>query len=292
VVSRAQLIELGLSARAIGHRIECGRLHPIHRGVYAVGHLAVSLRGRWMAAVLAGGEEAVLSHRSAAALWGMRRWGGGRVEVTVPRSHGRSRRGIQWHRGALPADEITVEDGIPVTTVPRTIFDLAGVRPRREVERAIEEAEFRRLTDPLSLHDLLARYPRRRGSRTIREILAVGRIGEGITRSDLEELFVAFVERTGLPRPQFNVPLEVGGLFVEPDCLWRRERVIVELDSRRAHATAAAFESDRARDRRLQAAGWHVVRVTWRQLHDQPAAIAEDLRRLLATDRDAVMRGR
>jgi very-short-patch-repair endonuclease len=243
-----------------------------------------------MAAALAGGPAAAVSHRAAAAVWGLRSWRG-RGEATVP-SYRRERAWIRFYRSHVPEDEITTVRGIPVTTVPRTIFDLAAVTDRRQVERAIEEAEFRRLTDSLSLHDLHARHPRCRGARTIREILAAGRIGEGITRSDLEELFVAFVEKSGLPRPRFNVPLELNGRFIEADCLWRRERVIVELDSHRAHRTAAAFESDRARDRRLQAAGWDVVRVTWRQLHEDPQGIARDLRRLLGGGRGPVRRAR
>jgi hypothetical protein len=152
---------------------------------------------------------------------------------------------------------------------------------RRGVERAIEEAEVRQLHDSLSLPDLLKRHPGRRGSRTIREILDAGRIGTGITREELEERFRTLLTRSALPRPEHNVDLELDGIWVEADCVWRRERLIVELDGRAAHGTAAAFESDRARDRRLQVLGWRVVRVTWRQLHEDSDGIATDLRRLL-----------
>jgi very-short-patch-repair endonuclease len=280
VVARAQLLRLGVGRRAIEHRLQHGRLHPIHHGVYAVGHRVLSKEARWMAAVLAAGPGAALSHRSAAALWGLRRSTRSRIEVTVATQR-RPRPGIQMHRGRLAPDEVTVVDGIPVTTVLRTLLDLAAVIPPRQVERAVHEAEVRRLSDLLSLDDLVVRHPRRRRIATIRAVLAAGRIGAIVTRSELEDRFLAFVDAAGLPRPEVNTSLRVGGRWIEADCVWRAERLIVELDGHATHGTAAAYERDRARDRTLNAAGWRVVRVTWRQTHDEPNALAADLRTLL-----------
>ena len=227
-----------------------------------------------MAAVLAAGPEAVLSYRAAAALWML--WNGTRVEVTVPTARRRS--GIQVHRARLRADEVTTERAIPVTTVPRTLLDLASVLSRSQVERAINEAEVRRHTDPLSLPDLIGRYPNRRGAAMIRSILEDG---VTITRSELEIRFLSFIHKARLPAPTMNVPLLIAGRWIECDCVWRDARVIAELDGRTAHDTAAAFERDRARDRSLQARGWRTVRVTWRQLEDDPVAVAYDLKAIL-----------
>jgi very-short-patch-repair endonuclease len=153
------------------------------------------------------------------------------------------------------------------------------------MERAIEEAEKLRLDDPLSLADLLARYPGRRGAATIRAILDGGALGRTYTRSDMEERFLAFARARRLPRPELNAPIELSaGHWIEADCLWRAVRLIVELDSRDHHATAAAFERDRARDRAASVAGWTVIRITWRQIHDEPSRIAADLRKLLGAD--------
>ena len=143
-----------MGRRAVGHRLERGRLHSLHLGVYAVGHDALSERGRWMAAVLAGGDGAVLSHRSAAALWRLRPSARGQAEVTAPGRRGR-RPAIQFHQTRLRADEVTVHDGIPVTTVARTLLDLASVVEQRQVERAINEAEVLRLWDEVSLAALV-----------------------------------------------------------------------------------------------------------------------------------------
>jgi very-short-patch-repair endonuclease len=181
----------------------------------------------------------------------------------------------------LPNDEVTSVDGIPVTTVPRTLLDLASVLRPDQVERPVNEAEVRRLTDPLSLTDLLERHPHRAGNRAIRAILANLRPGGTLIRSKLESRFQRFVRARRLPRPEFNADLFVAGRWFEIDCLWRAERLIVELDSRTVHATSAAFERDRGCDRLLQAGGWHVVRITWRQLCDEPDAIALDLKKIL-----------
>ncbi len=174
-------------------------------------------------------------------------------------------------------------EGLPVTSVHRTIFDLASVLGRRrQLERAINEAEVRGLTDRLSIPDLLERHPRARGAATLRELLAEKAPG-GIAVNDFEEDFVAFLDAYSLPRPALNAPLAAGGRFFKVDCLWRDRRLAIELDGRAAHGTAVAFESDRERDRILQAEGWRTARITWRQLRDDPEAVAADLRSMLAS---------
>jgi very-short-patch-repair endonuclease len=278
LVARRQLVAAGLARGAIDARIERGHLHPIRRGVYAVGHRLLAREGRWMAAVLAAGDGAVLSHRSAAELWGMVPVGAGMPEITRRTSHRLP--DMVVHRASLPPDEIAVVGRIPVTSVPRTVFDLAGISKPRQLERALHEVEVRGLRDRLSIPDLLERHPRSRGAATLRELLAE-KAPAGITRNDFEEGFVTFLDDHALPRPAFNAPLAVRGRFFEIDCLWRDHQLAVELDGRRVHGTPAAFESDRERDRILQAEGWRTARITWRQLRDDPEAVAADLRRLL-----------
>jgi predicted transcriptional regulator of viral defense system len=276
-VARRQLLSVGLGADAIDYRLRRSRLHVVYRGVYAVGHNVPTREGSWMAAVLAGGEGAKLSYRDAAALWGIRPSSRSRIEVTTPRGQ-HSLPGIQFHRSSLPSDEVTVHDGIPVTTVPRTLFDLATVLSHRQLERALNEAEVRRLWDELSLLDLLRRYPRRAGSRAVRAVLEARNAGAKTIRSDLEVEFLEFVDAAGLTEPELNG--EVEGF--EVDAVWREQRVVVELDSRTFHLTAAAFETDRERDRKLQAAGWRAIRVTSRQLNRDAARLRDDVLRLLA----------
>jgi predicted transcriptional regulator of viral defense system len=280
-VSREQLFDLGLGRGAIDLRLRRGRLHRVHQGVYAVGHQCAGKEGQWMAAALAGGAGAVLSHASAAALWSLRETAPGDVDVTVERRRKR-RPGLRFHLRALPPDEVTTRDDIPVTTVPRTIFDLAADHNRREVERAIHEAEVQRLYDRLSLHDLVARYPNRQGIGTIKSILAEMDRAIAYTQNDFEELFHDCLVRYGLPMPVFNAWLHVAGRWIRPDCAWHEQRIIVELDGAAVHGTRRNRESDPARDRMLTVAGWRVVRVTWNQLRYDPEPIAADLRVLLS----------
>lgn len=276
VVARRQLRGMGFSDRAIDRRLERSQLHEVFRGVFVFGSRRISHRGRWMAAVLASGEGAVLSHRSAARLWRLLSPAAERVDVTCP--GGRVRRdGIVCHRSCLRDDEWLVEGVIPVTSPFRTIFDLAAVASRREVERAWHEAEVRRLTDRVSLPVLLERYPGRRGTRALRELL--GSDGPvAITRNEFEEAFLALIDAHRLPRPRMNAPLALRGRFIEVDALWENDRFAVELDSHGVHGTKKRFESDRHRDRTLVAEGWRTMRVTWQQLLDEPAEIASDLK--------------
>jgi len=278
VVSRVQLLNAGLTRRHLERRLQAGRLHLVHRGVYAVGHRLLSREGRWLAAVLASGDGAVLSHRSAAAAWGLRETARVRVEVTVGRVL-RHREGLETHHARLAADEVTVLRAIPVTTAARTLLDLAAVVPADQLARAVERAERLRLADAVPLPALLARHPRCRGARALRAALVTA---PPPTRSELEDRFLAFAALAGLPRPEVNGLVELRGVRIEADFVWRRERVVVELDGFATHGTHAAFERDRARDRRLQAMGWAAVRVTWAQLHAEPEGLAAELRMLLA----------
>jgi very-short-patch-repair endonuclease len=180
----------------------------------------------------------------------------------------------------LPVDEIRDVLGIPVTSMPRTLFDLAAVVSEHRLERVLNEAEIRGLTDPLSLPDLLARYPRHRGVASLRALLAAKAPG-GVTRSRLEERFVSFLDARDLPRPRLNATLALRGRFFEVDCLWQAQRLVVELDGRAFHDTDPAYEKDRERDRILLAEGWRVTRVTWRHLEDDADGVAADLRSLL-----------
>jgi len=236
-----------------------------------------------MAAVLASGPDAVLSHWSAAALWMIRpnsRWV---IDVTTPHKS-RTWDGIRRHHKTLPPDEVTVEEGIPVTSVPRTVLDLAATEPLDMVENLIREMEFRRLWDRLSLPDLIERYPGRRGVRKVQR--ALDRLEEdpaGRKRSPLEERFSPFLRRHRLPLPRYNdwILLSNGKRY-QVDCHWPGTNQIVELDGWQGHGTKSAFHDDRARDRRLEVAGYSVTHITWSHLDVEPAAVAADLRALLA----------
>jgi len=281
VVSRSQLLDLGLGEDAISHRLAVGRLHLVHPGVYAVGYQPIPRQGRWMAAVLASGPEAVLSHWSAAALWMIRPNSRTRFDVTV--SHrSRSSDLIRRHISRVSKDECTIEEGIPVTTVPRTILDLAATESVDVVENLLREQEHRRLWDRLSLPDLIERYPRKRGTRKVQ--VALNRLKEdpvGRKRSRLEERFAPFLRLHRLPLPRFNDWIFLGDKRYMVDCHWPNLRQIVELDGWDAHSTRTAFREDRARDRRLTAAAYTVTHITWNQLDDEPEAVAADLRVLL-----------
>jgi very-short-patch-repair endonuclease len=235
-----------------------------------------------MGAVLACGDEAVLSHRGAAALWGIRGVSRGWIDVTSPR---KARPGsvIRRHYSSLPPDEVTEVDGIPVTSVPRTILDLAGEERPETVEAMLREAEYRRLHDHLSLPDLLGRYPRRRGAPSVRAALSRAKESPGRIETTFEERFAAFLDRHRLRRPRFNAWLEVGGRRYRVDCLWPDVGEIVELDGWEGHSTRTAFREDRSRDRHLRAAGYGITRLAWSQLGDEPASVAGDLRALLLT---------
>ena len=279
VVAREQLFAIGLGVEAIQVRIEAGRLHPLHLGVYAVGHRAVSREGELLAAVLAGGPGAVLSHLAAAELWELRLGKGRRIDVVAATRGGRP--GIRFHRCALEPHEIAEHKGIPVTTAERTIIDLAAQLSPARLEHVIRQAEYEHLTTAASLTSRLSTYEGRRGMRSLRAALGLCAETSGITRSPLEKRFLCVIRRHGLPRPKLNYRIQLAAREVFADCAWPERRLIVELDSRRAHHNDFSFESDRARDRELLVAGWTSMRVTWRQLRENEARLVEDLRALL-----------
>lgn len=233
-----------------------------------------------MAAVLAGGVRAVLSHRSAGQLLGILSRSHAWPEITRPTSF-RSRSNLVAHRGRIPGDERTIAEGIPVTGLSRTMLDLAASSSRTRVEQMLNEAEVLRLTDAISIPTLLERYPRRAGSAVLRQVLRERANAHGITRKELERRFKELLDATDLPRPRRNAHIAVDGRFFEVDCLWADRRLIVELDGRAVHGTDMAFERDRKRDRLLIAEGWRVTRVTWLQLVHEADEVLADLRRAL-----------
>lgn len=204
------------------------------------------------------------------------------MHVTVRHKSTCSKR-IRRHLSHVPVDERTVEEGIPVTTVPRTIFDLAATEAADVVEAMLREAEYRQLHDRLSLRDLVERYPGRRGVREVRAALErLENLPPGRRRSTLEERFVPFLRRYRLPRPRFNDWIVIGEKRFQVDCHWPGTGQVVELDGWDGHGTRSAFQRDRARDRTLRVAGYSVTRIAWAQLDHEPEAVAADLRALLA----------
>ena len=255
--------------------MESGRLFTLHPGVYAVGHAALTANGRRMAAVLACGEGAALSHRSAAALWGIRK-GAGQIELTAVRTCA-ARPGILIHRSRhLPPEHVTERDGMPVTTVARTLLDLSDVVRPREVERAVEEAERLRLFDLTAVQAVIDASPGRHGRSTLIAAVRAATAPEP-TREELERRFLRFCRTHGIPLPAVNLWVE----GFEVDAHWRVAKLIVELDGWEFHRTRAAFERDRRRDAVLQLAGYRVLRVSWRWLEGQPTEVAHTIHSLL-----------
>jgi Protein of unknown function (DUF559)/Transcriptional regulator, AbiEi antitoxin len=266
VIARRQLDELGLRRGAIWLRRRNGRIHPVHHGVYAVGHSRLTMRGRWMAAVLAHGPEAVLSHISAAALWNLVRPRGGPSHVMREGSRVSRHAGIVLHRSAALSDADRVRvDGIPVTALPRTLLDLASVLDGASLARAFEEADRLRLLELRSLNDLRDRSPRHRGIAAFRRALG-SHIQPPDVRSELERMFLELVAEAGLPTPSLNV-LVAGHLV---DCLWAGARLVVELDGFAFHRTRAAHDRDHERDVDLALAGYEVRRFTYPQVETGP----------------------
>ncbi|MDQ3675430.1 MAG: endonuclease domain-containing protein [Actinomycetota bacterium] len=282
VIALRQLREVGLTAEAARKRVAIGRWRQVHAGVYAVSHAKLTREGHWMAAVLACGPGAVLSHRSAAALWGLRRDNRATSDVTSKRRRGRSRTGITAHQGHLLAREVETIDGIPCTSLARTLLDLAEVVDRRGLERAIDRAEQLRLLDMHAVNDVLERANGRRGAPLLRSVLAEHYAASTLTASELEERFLLICLTAAVSAPQVNawIALEHNTGY-RADFLWRTQRLIVEVDGHATHGTRQAFERDRHRDQRLTLAGYRVVRFTWRQITEEPERVAETLRALL-----------
>ncbi len=287
VLGLDQLREVGLTSGAVRKRAGDKRLHRIHRAVYAlVPKSLLTQKGRYMAAVLACGAGAVLSHRSAGALLGLRRSGWWKIEVTVPtRSGRRAPAGVILHRSVvLAACDAIVVDGIPCTSVARTLFDLSEVVDRRQAERAFDQAEILERYDQRAIDDQLARNPTRRGAGVVKAILAEHYIGTTVTESELEEAMLRLSRAVDLPAPEVGKWLDLGdgGPMIRPDFLWRAQRLIVEVDGWRFHRTRQSFESDRRRDQRAMVAGWRVVRTTSKQIKLRPAELRATVAALLA----------
>lgn len=280
VVSQRQLLALGFSERTIKLRLDAGRLNPIHREVYAVGHSRVSRHGRWRGAVLAYGDLALLSHRTAAALWGLARAGPHPIEVTAPRGRQglRRREGVWIHRGRLHTEDRAERAGIPVTTVARTLFDFAEVESFQRLEQAWEEADRLKLLRLREVEQVCARGYGRRALKPIHQLWAAAKApAEG--RSPLEQRFHDFCRDHRLPEPARNVHV----LGHEVDALWPDAKLVVELDSWEFHSHRAAFERDRARDPKFLIAGYRTIRITHLRLDNEAPDLAAEIRQLLRT---------
>jgi very-short-patch-repair endonuclease len=269
LVARAQLLRAGLSAHTIKYRVRTRRLKPVHRGVYRVGP-SIAPYEREMASVLACGPTAVVSHRSAASLWKMLpRSGVAPTDVTIHPRDRRVRSAIRIFRGPAPEpDEVTRLEGIPTTVPARTVIDLAGTAAPEELERALARAVRRDLTNRREVMSFLERRPRRPGARVLRDLLE-RRAEPALTRSEAEGHFLALVRKARLPPPELNVILH----GYEVDFLWRQAGLVVEVDGFAYHSSPHRFERDRQRDGQLLARGFRVVRVTWRQIVDEPEAM-------------------
>jgi very-short-patch-repair endonuclease len=283
-VTRRQLLESGLSPHAIDHRIERGRLHPVWRGIYALGRPQLTRHGRWMAAVLSCGPEAALSHESAAALWEIWPERRGEIEVSVPAGRFPRRPGIAIHRRAsLSAEERTRRDGIPVTTPVCTLVDLATRLRRDQLEAAVNEADKRGLSDPETLRSAIDAMERRPGVPALRRMLDSRTFT--ITDSELERRFLPVARRAGLPGPETG--RVVNGFRV--DFYWPELGLVVETDGLRYHRTPAQQARDRLRDQTHAAAGLTPLRFTHSQVKFEPGHVQSTLalvaRRLTASCR-------
>ena len=254
IITYVQLIAAGLTSSGIERRVRAGRLHRLYRGVYAVGHRGLSIEGEWMAAVLACGDGAVLSHRSAAQLWRMLKPARDLIEVTIPTANGRRRRkGIRLHRSlSMPVSDTTLEHGIAVTSPARTLEDLRRVVSPGLYRKATRQAEYLKLD--------------------------LGHIRTDATRSELERAFLALCRRHRLPMPLVNT--KVGPYTV--DFYWPDASLVVETDAYATHLGRQAFEDDRNRDLYLSGHGLTVRRFTDTQIYGQPGAVIHAVRRELA----------
>lgn len=288
VVTARQLAACGIDSDAITVRVRRGQLHPLYRGVYAVGHDALTPVASFAAAVLACGAGAVLSDYAAAAHLGMRRAGDRFPEVTVPRAGGRRIDGIRVHRRQLDPRDVCTRDGIRVTRPARTILDVAATMPPAALRRMVRQAQAERIVTMRQLLDVLARHRGHRGAAKLRAVIADGPTP---TRSELEDHVLALVVQAGIERPEINPRLEIDGRRVEPDLLWRRRRLIVECDGRQWHSDPLSQADDEARQALLEAHGYRVLRVTWQQAMTHPRQTVARIRAALAAAAAAVPQG-
>jgi len=281
IVTRRQLLTAGLGAGKIRHRLENGRLFQLHPGVYSVGTADPGPLGHLLSAVLASGNRAVLSHRSAASLWRLLEAKPGPIDVTVPGTRTQRRNGIRRHSSrSLPPAEITTRLRIPCTTVERVLIDLAALRSP-ELERAVEQGFVNRLIGRTRMQEALHRAKGRTGTRQLKRLLAGLLPQLPFTRSELERRFLKLIASAHLPMPIVNRHREDHRV----DFHWPASRLVVETDGRGIHDNPYAFEEDRRRDLDLELADWHVIRLTWRQIAEQPERVLALVRKRLTAAR-------
>jgi predicted transcriptional regulator of viral defense system len=279
LVTTAQLRAAGLRDDVISRWVDAGRLHPVQRTVFAFGHRAVGPRARLRAVVLACGPGTVISHRSAAWLLGLREKNPVVVDVICPGQAGRKVDGVRVHKAPYPApSEVRTAYGIPCTTVARAIVDLAGTHGIDKLREAVEMAATRGVLDIAAVEAVLDNGPRRRGAPALRIVLDEWRpVAETARYSTIRSLFEAkllpLVAAAGLPIPEMNAPVRTAERVLEVDLFWPEQRFVVEADSRRHHAIEVAFERDHKRTRELIAAGYGVLRVSWREAEREPQAV-------------------
>jgi len=280
VVSREQLLAAGVGRGAIARGIEARRLRPVFRGVYAVGHVALSREGWWKAALFACGEGAALSHRTAATVWGLLAGPVRPIDVITTAGRGRRHAGITTHRMLLDPLDALIRDNLSVTTASRTIVDLVSILEGRALLDAIERAQDLRRFDPDDIRDTLARAPRRPGTRRLEDLIAVMAPDKDNARSHLERMFLALTRKARLPKPAPNH--EIAGRC--RDFAWPDQRLVVETDGYRYHSSRQAKRRDNRRDRQLTAQGWRPVRFTYEEIAFESAEVAKELAGLLSRD--------
>lgn len=285
-ISHAQLAGLGLTRSAIYKRVRAGRLHSLHRGVYAVGHPVLTVAGKRRAALLAHGAGAMLAYGTAADHHGLRPSSSPLIHILILGTPGRRQQpGIRLHRTRfLPESERTEDRGLALTTWPRTVLDMAAtLRHLEDVRVMLDRAIHLRIFDLAALQAVLAAHPTRPGRARLASVVE-RYIPTNLTRGELERVFLRFCERHRLPRPLVNQPIVLSDHETATvDFCWPAQRVIVETDDRRTHLSPTAFENDRRRDAILASKGWIVLRYTYARLRDEPEAVASELRTLLIT---------
>ena len=275
VLSGAELDAIGISPEQRRYRARTGRLHRLYPNVFAVGHTHLTPRGRWRAAVLACGPEAALGYQSAAAFHGIRQTARRDIDVLTPRRGRKGHDGIDLHRvRTLDPRDVTVIDHIRVTTVARTLVDLAGILDEPGLEKAIQQSEMRNLLDLHATLDAIERANGRRGTSVLRDLLDDSRPP---SMNEIEQRFFDLCRTAGLPLPQTQVP--VGPYVV--DFLWPEHRVVVETDGAKVHRTRRAFETDKVKAADLAVYGLTLIPVTWRRLTRRPHEIEATLRAVL-----------
>jgi len=276
-VRSSQLHAIGIGANTIAHRVRTGALHPVFRAVYAIGHPDLAPWALETAALLSAGDDCVLSHHSAAGLWGLTS-PPPTVAITAIARHPIHQPGLRIHRvPILDVRDVTLRHGLPVTAAARTLIDRAGQITLDQLDKELNEARVHDLVTDDQLHAAIDRCPGRKGTGPLRALLA-GQRGPSLSRSEAERRFRKLIEQGQLPWPQFNIYLH----GKQVDLHWPDLQLVVEVDGYQFHRTRKAFENDRERDRRLTAKGYTVIRITWRQLTEQPLAVLSNLAQAIA----------